>query len=312
MNYSLNRYLEKVIDLLEMSPLENQFQDFIVYPILDGIIHESKVCEIDLVDCHNFRQYNTQGHDRRRYSVLVKAVPDLLVAKDFFYNNRDDKIYNALNVIASIEIKEPNNTWMLDRILRVEGTNDKSKEYKDDLFLELLPSLIKNRKVILTNIRKWEFFDIDRIKDEKLLEAILVYMAAIELCGFDSFTDYEPSMENPRIKILKSNVIRERIDKLNKIQEIKDIVKQIEFKGKESFDELVKKLDKKYIYQIKEIVRKAHVHTWNIINTKGELNVDRYNFSNDNSITSVCDIDYSLNEWDELLAGLTQFINENT
>lgn len=71
---SINWYLEKTIDLLEMSPLENQFQDFIVYPILDYIIHLNEVCEADVIDCHNFRQYNTVLHDRRKYSVLVKSV----------------------------------------------------------------------------------------------------------------------------------------------------------------------------------------------------------------------------------------------
>lgn len=84
---SINWYLEKTMDLLEVSPLENQFQDLIVYPILDAIIHKVSICDIDLVNCHNFRQYNTKSHDRRSYSVLVKEVPDLLIAENFFFNN---------------------------------------------------------------------------------------------------------------------------------------------------------------------------------------------------------------------------------
>ena len=79
---NINWYLEKIIDLLEISPLENQFQDFLVYPIIDSILSEIK--DIQLIDCHNFRQFNTKDHNRCKYSVLVKAVLDLLLAKNFF------------------------------------------------------------------------------------------------------------------------------------------------------------------------------------------------------------------------------------
>lgn len=37
-NYSLTWFEEKYIDLLEMSPREDSFQDLIVYPLIDSIL----------------------------------------------------------------------------------------------------------------------------------------------------------------------------------------------------------------------------------------------------------------------------------
>lgn len=187
---SINWYLEKTIELLEISPLENQFQDFIVYPILASIIKSNEIQELELVDCHNFSQFNTDGHNRCKYSVLVKAVPDLIIAKDFFYHNRDKQVFDALRTVASIEVKEPNHRWMLDRYVKSTGEGE---EYVDGLYLELLPSLFKNKKLILTNIRRWDFFDVSNITDAALIEKIRLYIEILELCGFDNSTDCEPN-----------------------------------------------------------------------------------------------------------------------
>ena len=117
-NYSLTWFEEKYIDLLEMSPREDSFQDLIVYPLIDSILANKIMNEYDIVDSKNFRQFNTIEHDRRKYSVLTKAVPDMLIAKDFFYKNRNPKIQELLQVRLTFEIKEPNSNEMLNGSLK--------------------------------------------------------------------------------------------------------------------------------------------------------------------------------------------------
>lgn len=61
-NYSLTWFEEKYIDLLEMSPREDSFQDLIVYPLIDSILANKIMNEYDIVDSKNFRQFNTIEH----------------------------------------------------------------------------------------------------------------------------------------------------------------------------------------------------------------------------------------------------------
>lgn len=309
---SIDWYLEKMIALLKISPLENQFQNFIVYPVLEHIINMNENCKVDIVDCHNFRQDNTKGHDRRKYSVLVKAVPDLLIAKDFFYNNRETMVFNALRAIASVEVKEPNNKWMLDKVVSNSGTD--KWEYDNQLYLELLPSLIKNKKLILTNIRRWEIFSVDEVNDKPLEKEILLYVKVLELCGFDFSTDYETVVMEKEgkkswRKEIKQQVIKDRLEKLNSIPQISDIVKSVRVSdAKQLFEEIVIELDKKYLPRIKEYIMKSHVKTWDIINTPGFLCVNRNDYVETNNNTSVSDIKYSIKIWNELFKELHNFL----
>lgn len=300
---SINWYLEKMIDLLEMSPNENQFQDFLVYPILEHIIHSREICEVDLIDCHNFRQNNTKLHDRRKYSVLVKAVPDLLIAKDFFYNNRDKKVFDALELVASIEVKEPNSKSML------------GSEYSDELFIELLPSLIKNKKVILTNIRRWETFDINKVKNEDLLKKVREYVNVLELCGFDSVLDYETIAinedgKNKTKKQLKPQVVNERWEQLKSILQKEDIISSIESIDSRAFKSIVEGADKKYLSEIKEFVKQSHVTSWDIISKSGLLEVNRFDSDSKalNEISSITDISYDEDAYNKLFEGLYGFL----
>ena len=187
-NYSLTWFEEKYIDLLEMSPREDSFQDLIVYPLIDSILANKIMNEYDIVDSKNFRQFNTIEHDRRKYSVLTKAVPDMLIAKDFFYKNRNPKIQELLQVRLTFEIKEPNSNEMLNGSLK----GDCGKYYKNSLYLEIVPSLWKNGRSILTNLRRWHFFDIAGMKDKKydeLRNEIKEYILIQELCGFDNIDE---------------------------------------------------------------------------------------------------------------------------
>lgn len=315
---SLSWYLEKTIELLKISPLENQFQDFIVYPILDSIINSNEIQELDLVNCHNFRQFNTACHNRCKYSVLVKAVPDLIIAKDFFYHNRDKQVFEALRTVASIEIKEPNYTGMLNKYVK---STDKGKEYADSLYRELLPSLFKNKKSILTNIRRWDFFDVSNVTDDALIDKIQLYVKILELCGFDASTDYEPDNScnedgNTRRgrKKLKRIVMDERWNELKEIEDLKEKIESINTElEKQHFDDIVKFADKKYIDEIKSYIQEAHIKSVDIILSKETLYVNQSFIGNmsDAGITSVSDLNYNCSKWDELFKEISKFVKMN-
>ena len=273
---SIDWYLERAISLLKMSPLETQYQSYIVYPILEEILQtENRDC--DLVDCHNFRQFNTNNHDRTKYSVLAKAVPDLLIAKNFFFNNKDKHVYDALESIVAVEVKEPNSSAMLDRVISIEkaseeitSNNHSVKEYSDGLYTEILPNLVKNGKLILTNIRKWETFDVSEVKDDKLRKQINNYL----------------------------NELTNVANKYNNANERKKI------------SEEVKKLDKENLTSIKKFVQASHVSTWNIINNKGKLVVNRDLYGEDieKGISGVSNMDYEFEAYKGLKNGLRSFL----
>ena len=53
------------------------------------------------------------------------------------------------------------------------------------MYLQIIPALLKNGKVMLTNLRRWQFFDITKLKNEVLMESIREYVLIQELCDFD-------------------------------------------------------------------------------------------------------------------------------
>nr|WP_278733195.1 hypothetical protein [Mediterraneibacter faecis] len=289
-------YIKKVIELLKNSPSENKFQDFIVYPILESVINSKENNELEVIDCHDFRRYNTKTHDRCQYSVLAKAVPDLIIAKNFFYDNRsNDENNNKIEVATAIEVKEPNNKWMLNKSVKLDNT-----EYNINLYLELLPNLFKNKKLILTNIRRWEFFDVSKIKDEELNKSIELYVNILELCGFDAYKDYK--YENGRKK-LNSEVIKAKLGKLKdlgdselkkKIEEFEEMIK------KEHFDELIEFADKCYESKIKKYVQNAHIESIDLITSKEILNYSDLK-------KSIPDLDSK--NWNKLFEKISQLIS---
>ena len=327
-------YLEKMIELLCVSPMENQFQSYLIYPIIEEVISKKKESnDIELIDCHNFSQSNTKTHNRCKYSVLSKAIPDLLLAKNFFYNNRNDKIYDSMKSIASIEVKTPNNIEMLNKYVKNNGDESK-KEYNDELYIQLLPSLIKNKKVILSNVRRWEFFDNHLINDENLNLCIDIkkYIEIIEICGFDSSTDYinyktkdlEPSVIIKKMKLLKEIISKNTKEEMK--TEIEKILGLLSEKvTKSDFDKIVKLADEIYIKEIKEYIKKSHMKTVDIIKLKEnvpeknmvvfygldfEQKTKVYNNEYDDEyITGIHDIKYELNALENLKLELEKFLN---
>lgn len=335
-------YLEKMIELLCFSPKEDQFQSYLIYPIIEEVINKKKESiNIELIDCHNFAQDNTKTHTRYKYSVLSKAIPDLLIARNFFYNNRDEKIYNSMQSIASVEVKVPNSVEMLNKYVNSKGDKSK-KEYNDQLYIQILASLVKNNKVILTNARKWEFFDNSLINDEKLAlnveiktlnEDIKRYVEIIEICGFDSYTDYK----NPKTKELKKDVIESKkkllIEVISKISnntteeeskfqvELKELLKKArDITTKDDFNKIINDADKQYIQKIKKYIKLSHIKTIDIIK-KGEpeKKMEVYGSSFDQMmeaddteyVSGIQDIKYNLESFDDLKLELEKFLYEN-
>lgn len=320
-NYSLTWFEEKYIDLLEMSPREDSFQDLIVYPLIDSILANKIMNEYDIVDSKNFRQFNTIEHDRRKYSVLTKAVPDMLIAKDFFYKNRNPKIQELLQVRLTFEIKEPNSNEMLNGSLK----GDCGKYYKNSLYLEIVPSLWKNGRSILTNLRRWHFFDIAGMKDKKydeLRNEIKEYILIQELCGFDNIDEcynknagkkgnpsYVPTAEalNNHRDQLYNAIIKNR-EMHEMIHNALDSDVSIN-----AFRNIQKDADNYYFESIREFLCESEsCDPIDLVRNEGKMVVDRVGNLDDNNskvITDISDLDVNVADWNMLISYIDSEIN---
>lgn len=186
-------------------------------------------------------------------------------------------MYDALESIATVEVKEPNGSAMLDRVVSIEKASEgitsnihSVKEYSDGLYAEILPNLIKNGKLILTNIRKWETFDVSKVKDKKL-----------------------------------QNEMKSYLNKLTNIPNKYDNVNE-----RKKISEEVNKLDRENLTSIKKFVQTAHVETWTIINNRRKLVVNRFLYGEDieRDISGVSNIDFDIEAYKRLKKGLRNFI----
>lgn len=183
-------------------------------------------------------------------------------------------------------------------------------EYSDALYLELLPSLVKNKKLILTNIRKWELFSAEKVKDKELIHRIELYVRVLEMCGFDLCTDYEN-------KQLKNQTVKKRLDELEKIKEISQILSraktEYDYVTKPCFDEIVKLSDKAFLESIKKYIRQSHIRTFRIITDEERLNINRnsiYNSGNrlKKDIACIAEMEYNIKDYEALFRYLPEFL----
>lgn len=313
--YSLTWFQEKYIDLLEISPREDSFQDFIVYPMIDALLSARSINDYEIVDSKNFRQFNTKEHDRRKYSVLTKAVPDMLIAKNFYYRNRKQDIQEQLQVKIAIEIKEPNSDEMLNRNLKGENRNG---YYKDSLYLQIIPALLKNGKAMLTNLRRWQFFDITKLKNEVLMESIREYVLIQELCGFDCIDEcynrnsgkrgmpvYVPTYDS--LKKHRDGLCNIGINKATMRDEIKCDEEIDDF----SFKRIQEKADLIYLNDIKEALYECCIRTIDLMSNKGKMVVNRavgQDVDLKDTISCVSDLKLDAEKWDMLLKYMNEFI----
>lgn len=152
---------------------EVNFQNRIIIPLLESIFKDHG--DIDIVDVSTqFKNKETDYHTRQHYAG--KYTPDVLIVKDWNYQNLNVKNENYLCVI---EVKSPR----LDPINKV-NLHTKS---------EIESYLSNGNKVILTDCFEWHFygFDEDVIKivlhdehgwllDSRFKDALLKWDALLE------------------------------------------------------------------------------------------------------------------------------------
>lgn len=169
----------------------------------------------------------------------------------------------------------------------------------------------------MTNVRKWEFFDVTNVKKPDLVKKIALYVKILELCGFDDTTDYqlvEFQMANgkkSKKKVLKKDVINTRWNELKEIEDLKEKIVTIDEElEKKHFDEIVNFVDKKYMNAIKKYVQSACIQTVDIITSNGRLKVNRcYSEKLDGAgISSVSDLNCDYSKWSKLLNEIRKFI----
>lgn len=264
--YDVKWYLKTINNLLKYSPKEETFQNIIVYPILDNILKQNNN-SFNVIDTHNFAQNNTRKHDRSGYSVLTKAVPDLIVAKNFTYENRNK---NKIEVKAAIEVKCPTSKEI--------KINDNEYIFVDDLYTQLLPTLIKNGKMILTNFKNWFFFEYNEDNkyemEENTKNNIDIYMCLLQICGIDC-----PKYEGEEIKS-KVNEINEFLKNKNLIDKCHpnlEKINKIEFK--KFIKEVISKVEEKYKIDIQEFVNccmEKEIIEFDISNASNQINNEEY------------------------------------
>lgn len=95
---------------------------------------------------NNSEPKGNSTHNRYYYTLENRTAPDLLVAKNYIYENLNTKPV----IYAALEVKQQASTEMF---------NKEIKKYSIHLIQKLATYLCVNNKVILTNCRRWQFFD---------------------------------------------------------------------------------------------------------------------------------------------------------
>ena len=126
-----NHYIEKVNYYKKFDNRELNYQNRIIIPFLEALFREEK--EISIVDISTqYKNKESEVHTRESYAN--EYTPDLLIAKNWNYQNREIATIKYLSVI---EIKIPDNVDI-----------SQVCEY-------MTPN---NRRVIWTNCFIWRFF----------------------------------------------------------------------------------------------------------------------------------------------------------
>ena len=172
-------YVEKVIEVSQLNPREINYQLEIIKPLLEWVLPGYQIP--DTSGNSEPRKGTARRHDRSGYALKAGAAPDLLITKDFEYRNVPAK--KAAKIYAAVEVKEQASREMLGRELTENGS---AHSYVLHLIWELATYLCVTRRVILTNCRRWQFFDREKNPDMDVLR-LKQYLSAWNLTdGIDS------------------------------------------------------------------------------------------------------------------------------
>ncbi|MBR1555286.1 MAG: hypothetical protein IJ644_07845 [Oscillospiraceae bacterium] len=115
---------------------EVNFQNRVILIFLESLLKDKK--SIEIVDVSTqYKNRETKLHTRKEYAG--QSTPDLLIAENWDYNNKNN---SNINYLAVVEIKIP-------KVSEMTNVHTKSE-------IECYMNL--GRKVILTNCYQWDFY----------------------------------------------------------------------------------------------------------------------------------------------------------
>ena len=137
-------YYQKIVDRYRKYDYrEINFQNRVVIPLLEDLVAKSENVWIVDVSLQG-KNRNSKLHDISKYRSLEKhaASPDILVASNWNYKNRDNKsvVYHTV-----VEVKSPEIAPLF-----------KSTKHTAN---QVRYHLKANKKVILTDCLRWEFYE---------------------------------------------------------------------------------------------------------------------------------------------------------
>ena len=204
---SFEEYLNRVIEISEVSPNELCYQFEVVKPLLERALPDYQI--VDTSD-----NSDTQLHTREYYTLPNKQYtsPDLVIARNYKYENLEDKP----DIYAVVEVKEQSAKEMF---------NKEIAQYYKHLIYEIALYLYVVKKVIATNCRRWQFFETG--DDQKTADFTWFTEFFLECKQYMEKTD-EPNIMKKRRKDLFDQIvgnaqIKELLNKKSKgIHEIPD------------------------------------------------------------------------------------------
>ncbi|SHJ83036.1 hypothetical protein SAMN02745163_02642 [Clostridium cavendishii DSM 21758] len=272
MNYTFDIYLNKVITISETCPREINYQLEIIKPFLESVFKDYQIVDTSS-NSKPRKSTNKPKHNRFIYTIEDGTAPDLLIAKGYKYeNNKEGGV--KTQIYGLIEVKSQANSEMF---------NKDFDSYDIHIINEITTYFCKNEKVILTNCRRWQFFDRNKIKNIDL----------------DLFKKYLILAQN-YFYINEDKVNQENIDNLfkeikeNSHNTITKLVNPIEataecfFKCKETLESY-----------IRNQISTSIVNTIDVLPNKGVVKTDMYEETN---------IIKAPAEWNEMIRYLKEFV----
>lgn len=157
LSFNFEKYLKKLIEVSLGSPLEINYQLEIIKPFLEDVFDLQKY-QIPDVSANSERK--SKKHDRTSYALHGYSSPDLLITKGFRFEN----IGKKPTIFATIEVKEQSSQEIFNREIKATPTN---KEYSIDLINQIVSYLCLNNKTIVTNCRRWHFFNVKQLNNSE-------------------------------------------------------------------------------------------------------------------------------------------------
>lgn len=281
--YAFDIYLNKVITISETCPREINYQLEIIKPFLESVFKDYQIVDTSK-NCEPKENTKYPKHNRYMYTVKNGTSPDLLITKGYKYNN-NKKNKNLMKIYGVIEVKEQSSYEMF---------NKEVESYHIHIINEIATYFCKNEKVILTNCRRWQFFDRKKIKliDLELFEKYL----ALER---DFFQINKSEKKEEHFKHFCERIKEESYSSIKILINNK---KESEEGTEEWFYKCKNKLEK----YIREQICLSVDNTIDVLPKQGIICTDMYRAAV--SMNEESDIITTPREWNEMIIYLKEFV----